>query len=309
MGASVLPIHEAAPILDRGFFFLILYHALCFWPLRHRVAVVYHDCGGEGRVDTARLLQVLLPDGGYAVQMVEAYFDESGSNRGSAVLCVAGYIYEKEKCAALDEEWLKVLVANNLPYFRMSSCAHGTAPFELLDKDCRVEIEKTLIGLIKTFASYGCAVSVEPSKYIHIMPIDSRVGGSYSFCVNTCLQAVASWADESNYHGDIAYFFESGHRSQSEANGIMDRIFQIPEMRKRYRYSSHTFADKRKVMALQSSDLLAWQWHTDQKRRMRGSTISRLRLPSPYERATAAALRFTFRRGADAYVGFDDSAV
>jgi hypothetical protein len=100
-----------------------------------------------------------------------------------------------------------------------------------------------------------------------IMPRIAEVGSAYTFCAHVCLTGVQWWANTSNYFGDIAYFFESGHRSQSEANVIMERIFNIPDLRRKHRYVSHTFADKQKVRPLQAADLLAWQWHTDFKRR------------------------------------------
>lgn len=63
------------------------------------------------------------------MQPVEAYFDESGSHANSPVLCVAGYIIERDARIKLDAEWATVLQHFNLPFFRMSACAHGTEPF------------------------------------------------------------------------------------------------------------------------------------------------------------------------------------
>jgi hypothetical protein len=111
--------------------------------------------------------------------------------------------------------------------------------------------------------------------YEAVMPNDPQITGSpYSFCAHACLTAVRSWADQTNYAGGIAYFFESGHRSQSEADGIMKRLFQQSQLKASHRYASHAFADKRNLRPLQAADLIAWQWHTDQKRRMTGKSLS-----------------------------------
>jgi hypothetical protein len=98
------------------------------------------------------------------------------------------------------------------------------------------------------------------------MPDSPEIGSPYSFCAHVCLTAVHAWANKKQYNGDVAYFFESGHPSQSEANDIMNRLFQIPGMKEGHRYASHAFADKQKVRALQAADLIAWQWFTDRKR-------------------------------------------
>jgi len=218
-----------------------------------------------------RLLQILLPQGGFTVQLVEAYFDESGSDDGSEVLCVAGYIFEKDARVELDSRWQEVLKNYGLPFFRMSACAHGVEPFDALTLNQRIEVEKEMIALIKKYSAYGIAVTVEPKRFAAIMPdMPEIVGSAYSFCAHNMLVAVRLWADKTSYSGDIAYFFESGHRSQSEANAIMNRLFNIPEQRIAHRYASHSFADKQKVRPLQAADLLAWQWFTARKHGLKG---------------------------------------
>jgi hypothetical protein len=64
-----------------------------------------------------RFLDVLLPDGGYVVVEVESYFDESGSHKGSPLLCVAGYIIEKNAAIKLTDAWRAVLQEHNIPFF------------------------------------------------------------------------------------------------------------------------------------------------------------------------------------------------
>jgi len=211
----------------------------------------------------------LLPTGGYAVQLVEAYFDESGSSDTSLVLCVAGYVIEKEACKSLDSDWEKVLDNSNLPFFRMSACAHGSRPFSSLLKEDRIDIEKEMIAIIKRSISCGLAVTVEPRQFADIMPNSKAIGSAYSFCAHACLTAVQWWANKNNYNGDIAYFFEAGHRSQTEANGIMNEIFTDKNLRAKHRYVAHSFVDKRKVRPVQAADLIAWQWYTDHVRRLK----------------------------------------
>ena len=63
-----------------------------------------------------RLIDVLLPKGGYVVAMIEAYFDESyGQFGGGPVLCLAGYLMESEQAKRLCEEWQAVLDWKGLP--------------------------------------------------------------------------------------------------------------------------------------------------------------------------------------------------
>ena len=69
----------------------------------------------SGRCDVlshfSELLQYpLLRNGGHVVAVIQAYFDESGTDDGSKFLCVAGYIFEKEKAIAMDAEWQAMLI-------------------------------------------------------------------------------------------------------------------------------------------------------------------------------------------------------
>ena len=73
---------------------------------------------------------------------MECYFDESGSDKGSPLLCVAGYLFGKDESKALDLKWKVALDYFCLPYFRMASCAHNTKPFDHLSRDECIEAEK-----------------------------------------------------------------------------------------------------------------------------------------------------------------------
>ena len=54
-----------------------------------------------------RLFQILAPGKRDVVALIEAYFDESGAHVGSHALCVAGYLFEKTQCEALDLDYIR----------------------------------------------------------------------------------------------------------------------------------------------------------------------------------------------------------
>jgi hypothetical protein len=209
------------------------------------------------------------------VNFAEVYIDESGSHDASPILSVAGYVFKKDRAIQFDNEWRVVLEAEELPYFRMSACAHCTGPFDGWTNDECDVVERKLIRLTRRTSAYGFAVTVNEDEYNSIGPRHDRLGSAYSFCLRMCLVAVRSWIQEADFTGDIAYFFEAGHSHQAEASRIMDSIFAHPLPRSDYRYLSHTFADKTRARPLQAADLLAWQWHTDAKRKRSGIRVSR----------------------------------
>jgi hypothetical protein len=232
----------------------------------------------------ARMADVLLPNGGYMVilsepdaliESGEVYVDESGSHEGSPLLCNAGYVFKKQSAIDFDGQWKADLKEADLEYFRMSACAGGGEPFEDKTMPERIAIETKLIELTKRSTAYGFAVTLNEAEYDAIVPKTDQLGSAYSYCLRMCLVAVRAWAEHAKFNGDIAYFFESGHRHQAEANAIMDMIFRDPGHRARYRYAAHAFADKKKARPLQAADLLAWQWRNDALRKRAQRNVSR----------------------------------
>jgi hypothetical protein len=225
-----------------------------------------------------RLMEILLPSNGRCLFLVEVYFDESGTHGDSPVMCVAGYLFTKDQCRKLDQEWLAVLEKHHLPHFHMMSCAHGTGVFKGRSKDERIEVETSMINIIKRRAERGIAATITESEYLRVVPKAHRdiAGSAYTWCIHMCLQGVAEWLEKYQPSSLVSYFFESGHRHQKEANDTLTNVFMVPQLRAKYCYASHTFATKIPdppgnpcVRPLQAADLLAWQvrkFKSDRKR-------------------------------------------
>jgi len=225
---------------------------------------------------TVSSFDILIPPGSLLIMFAEAYFDESGSHDGSPVLAVAGYLFTSRHVKRLETDWRKMLREHKLPYFRMSSCAHGARPFEKLDKSQRIEIEKCAIDLIQKHMSVGVAVSIAESEYNSWLPGHNPIGSAYTFCCWMALVGIRSWIDRNGWKDTkISYCFESGHRYQGEANDLMNKIFGHPILCEHYRYKSHSFIRKESVCAVQAADLYAWQHATFFKNRLSGKNKPR----------------------------------
>lgn len=231
---------------------------------------------GGGPLSFSRLLEIVLPRGGYILATIEAYFDESGSHDGSPVLCVAGYVMDSGRARLLDLDWQSVLRRFGLRYFRMSDCAHGRGHFKRLPREQRILIATKMISVVTEHASVGIGATINMEDYARFMVPLPQLGGAYSFCARHCLAATQIAIEEDfGIPGDVAYFFESGHKSQAEANGIMNQVFEDQELRREYRYASHAFMPKESSSALQAADLFAWQAFTYRKRYLSGNRVFR----------------------------------
>lgn len=202
--------------------------------------------------------------------MIEAYFDESGTHDDSPVICVAGYLYESEKCGSLDLEWQAMLEKWGLPYFRMVDCAHGNKPFDKLSPEQCISAEKDAIRLIRKYMTHGIAITACESDYNEAIKTGDPFGAAYAWCCWMCFIAVEKWADKHDYNGGVAYFFETGHKYQGRTNALVEEIIKIDKLRKSFRYASHAFAGKTELRPLQTADILAWQSATFTKNRLSG---------------------------------------
>lgn len=213
-------------------------------------------------------LDALLPNGRYALSLAQVFFDESGSHAGSPVLCVAGYVFVSDRLKRFNDEWSCFLDEYGLTHFHMVDCAHGANEFKEMSKDDRASVAKKCIEAVKKYASRGIGVMVAEQTYDELMPYHPKLGGAYSYCIWQCLHGYKAWRTETGFSGDTAFVFESGHKSEAEANHTMNLSLAVPSGQNFLGYVSHTFADKRKFPGLQAADILAWQMHTDWKHGM-----------------------------------------
>ena len=227
--------------------------------------------GSRRSVGVFDLLWLLAPERNDLVALLQCYFDES-YGRPDGVVCVAGYVFTKSGAQALDKAWRKMLADWNLPYFRMSACAHGNEPFDTICKDDRIKVEKEAIALVHRHALHGVAATVDPVALARVAEGDNpgRFSTSpYEFCAWNCIILIAEWAraKRSGVTHSISYIFESGDAHQREANAMMHYVSQDQDARDFCMYAGHAFFPKEKARPTQAADLLAWQWFTDSKRR------------------------------------------
>lgn len=115
-----------------------------------------------------------------------------------------------------------------------------------------------MIGLIKKYMSLGLCFSLQEAEFNRYKIPRTLLENPYTWSCLMLLAGIQQWTDKIGFDGKIAYFFEAGHEYQRHANDIMSLIYSVPNMRKKYRYISHSFVDKQAVRPVQTADMLAW---------------------------------------------------
>lgn len=209
------------------------------------------------------LLDDALPGGQGIAVVLNVYFDESKQLGKSSIFCVAGYLFWAPQARKFSKEWRAHLVKAGVPYFHMEEFAHRTkgSPFENMAEEARRRLLDGLLTTILSRAISHIMVIVGPEEYeLCTTPEWRRAhGNAYTFVVRWCLELVGKWAEENDYTGKIAYFFESGGGAGPAWTSYMNRVSKKHFWRDQFRYGSHTFAEKKLVLPLQAADLLAYE--------------------------------------------------
>lgn len=197
-----------------------------------------------------------------------AYFDESGTDANSTVLCVAGYIFLERNIGPFEAAWKLMLEKYHLPFFHMVDCAHGTGAFKALTTQQRIEAQKEAICLTKKHASKGIALSIDKAAFPKVSAGSSKLWTTpYTFLCGQVLYGVRDWANETGFDGEIEYVFESGAAGEGRAiEEATDALLTTEETRQIFRYGRHVRSRKTAAVQLQSADLLAWHWFTHNRR-------------------------------------------
>lgn len=201
--------------------------------------------------------------------VIETYFDESYGPGGT--FCVAGYAFAKSDVGRFNVSWREMLVRYELPFFRMSACAHGRAPFDGLTKDQCIAAEIEAIDLIKDYALCGFAVTVNPEDYDRVVKNGKRhlAPSPYELCVWWIALQASIWATEAGADR-IAFLFEAGDQNAGRALALLSKVAKHPAAKAILPNWSMTLVRKEEAPPCQAADLLAWQWFTDGKRQRRG---------------------------------------
>lgn len=156
-----------------------------------------------------------------------------------------------------------------LPYFRMSSCAHGNGAFKHLSKPERDQVARHAIGLIGKYACDGYGVSFPEGMLKQTsMQQDFSGMGDYEWSCWVIMAFVRSWVKAHNWPGGVRYFFEDGHQSKGRADQLLLLIRRDERLRQAYYYEGHEFVTKESYAATQAADMLAWHIGKDLKRRL-----------------------------------------
>lgn len=214
----------------------------------------------------ADLVEVAVPDGGFLVSLLQAYFDESGTHDGSPVMAFSGYIIRKPQAARFRKEWASALAKASegkpkpLPYFHMRE-AGGNPPrgiFEGYTYDEVDALARELIRITRQRTLIGFSVVFKRADYDDLIAARHAMPCAYAFGAYAVMLRIRKWAEKNGIEQKFAYFFEAGNEDEPEARDFIKWLTASEQIKQHLRYYSDTWIPKAGAPTLQSADMLAW---------------------------------------------------
>lgn len=140
---------------------------------------------------TAQLARMLFPSGAKlrVLLMLDAYFDDSGTDAESRVAVLAGYLGPAEEWTVLEAEWNAVLRREDLTFYRTADCNHSQGQFDGWPSPRRNALHREMVEIItrRQLVPIGIACKV-------LTPFASRVPWTWEF--EACFVRVIEWVGE-----------------------------------------------------------------------------------------------------------------
>lgn len=206
--------------------------------------------------------------------MFTLYFDDSGTHSQSDIAIAACYLSTVAEWQTFKRNWEALNEQYRFGIFHMTDFVARAEQFTgWTDAECHSLIVK-LISVIRSRTLKGFVAAVVKSDYDKIIPSEyrHRMGfNHYTFAFRQCSSMINAYREEHGLTEPFDYVFESGTKGSGEIMKIFDEASCHTEVQSAFGMipGGYSFQPKRKVIQLQSADILAWESY----RHMRDSVV------------------------------------
>jgi hypothetical protein len=192
--------------------------------------------------------------------MLTAYFDDSGTSPSNHVAAVAGYVGSVAQWERFNIEWKQLLSEFGVKAMHRSALESSKGEFFGWTSAKKIEFIVRAQKIIKkrTYLPVGSAVIKADFDEVIPKRMREHAGGHFGWCVTETLALANRWAQNRKHADPIDWVFEAGTKGQPKVNEMFNRLYAIPEARKRLRINSWSFRDK-SLLPLQAADVVAYE--------------------------------------------------
>ncbi len=197
--------------------------------------------------------------------MTLARCDESADTRGQPfAYVVSGYLGWQVDFLELERKWRIALDREGIEEFHMAKLENRLPPYEHLERDQRDHLQRVFIKLIIEARIYGFACAIDLRNYNAIIDKIRVKRGDfahpYYLAFQHTVEEMALELEKPNVPKDecIAFAFDQQKEFEGNAKELYDSLSQS-DFRYARRLGPLVFDSRKKILALQASDVLAYE--------------------------------------------------
>lgn len=191
-----------------------------------------------------------------------AYCDESYDDKG-LVFTVAGFLAQEGEWAQLADRWKARCLQDGIECYHATDCANGWNDFLPLSDEICIALNTDLITYLTETRLAGFAVSISSKDFYDVISSDPKareILGSdpYYLAFQLFVLQVCHEINQVYPEYPLAFVFEQNEKVSGRAKRVYDDVRKKnPELAACM--GSLTYADRRKLVPLQTADELAFE--------------------------------------------------
>lgn len=197
--------------------------------------------GSNNNIKERELIDFLSGNGRRYIAVIYAYLDESGTHKGSKILCVAGYAGNQSEWELFEKEW------------RLRLVDFGISCFHAKDPNCD-PLRPYLAQAIEDRELMGVVCSVNPDVFDLNADnqFKSTLGNAYAACALMCGVEIGKWA-QGNKLGSVSFVLEAGQPNTDFVSRVFNSMIEDPT----FGVAAVAVARKSEFVPLQTADFLS----------------------------------------------------
>lgn len=211
------------------------------------------------------MIRTFLPDGKGVMALLRAYFDDSGTHKGSPVVVFGGLIGTDIQWESFDEAW-RAKLAEPLPgkprlsKFHLSSCMAADGEFRDYKPVEREAVAGAFRDIILDYGLASTASAVDRAAWDELVSGNLRrvLGSALQPCFLKCIDRALEFAKSRGY---VAIMFDKGTECHELSTLIDKYLWNMSEV------VSVSFGKVEAFTPLQGADIIAtesyWQAQND----------------------------------------------
>jgi hypothetical protein len=194
--------------------------------------------------------------------LLQAFVDDSASDKGDKRLFMAGYLNRSDKWRLFEDAWNEELrTSPAIAYLRMVEANSLRGEFKGWTKEARDEKLNGLARIINHFEPISFQFTVNRDEHFRVLtPVSPRgLGSPHFICCFSVVSGIARYVAGTSTNAQIKYIFDE----QDGVSADMSLMFHemkrsIPRAARKLIDGEPAFRNDKLFPQLQAADMLAW---------------------------------------------------